>query len=286
MAAMRRLPTLLLLAATAAADDAVPSRLADLEAARKITLDPGAESRVHAAVDALVATRDVRAVAPLSAYLAHTIAEERRLFEAVHALQVALATAFDRVEVLDGELKQLALKEKAGDASVGPAIAQREEERRNRQREVEQREQQLGRAGKNVEYLRDLRRRLRDGCVEVLKGLEGESADQGVAGVLISLRATDREQALHLVHILGACGLPQAELPLLDLLGHSDEAVRNSALFSLASRGSRRSAEALVELWQRDPERSGTTVSHALSMAAGRRLATVEEARAWAASLP
>ena len=58
-----------------------------------------------------------------------------------------------------------------------------------------------------------------------------------------------------------------------------------AAASALARLKTKRGTEALLKLWERDPEGVGPHVRHALSMAAGERLDDLDAARAWAATL-
>jgi hypothetical protein len=286
---MRRLLLLpFLLTGVAAAGDAFEERLRAFDEARPFALEPGGQARVNPAVEALVATGDIRAVGPLATYLLEAITAERRLKEGAHKTQQELADALARVETLTADLKRLELKEKAGDRTVGPAIEKRADERARREREFERLQKKLERIDRTITFLRELRERLADGCATVLKGLAGERVDAGVAGLRRSLDVADREQALFLVRILAASGLPHAEEQLLEILTHpkADEAVRRRAQYALAAHLSRRGAEALLLLWEREPDALGEHARHVLSLAARRRLESVVEARAWVATLP
>jgi hypothetical protein len=88
------------------------------------------------------------------------------------------------------------------------------------------------------------------------------------------------------VRILGESGVESAEEQLLEILSapKADEAVRLQAQYALGSHLTRRGAEVLLRLWERDPK--SDYPRHVLSVAARRRLETIEDARAWVASLP
>lgn len=287
MAAMRRL-LLLLLPAVALAADAFDARLQAFEEARKATLEPGGQARVYPAVEALVATKDVRAVAPLASYLLQTITSERSLLEDVRKTQKDVADALARAEDLARELKQLELKEKAGDHTVGPQIEQRSSERMKCQREAERRMKDIEQTDRTVGFLRELRGRLADDCIALLQGRTGEEAAAGIRGVCRALDRADHDQGLLLVRILAAGGIAQAEEQLVEILADrkADDAVRLKAEYALAGQLTRRGAEAILRLWERDPARAGDNARHILSTAAKKRLATIEEARAWIATLP
>jgi len=288
MAAMRRILPLLAAAAVAVADDAFPLRLQAFEEARAFTLEPGGQAKVYPAVEALVATGDARAVSPVSSYVLETITSERRLLEDARRIQKEMGETMERLEAVSRELAQLDLKEKAGDRTVGPAIEQRKSERMLLERQNERRMKEVEQIDRTIGFLRELRGRLVDDCVALLKGRKGDEAATAVAGVRRALDVADKEQALVLVRIFAASDLAEAEDQLLDILAapKADRAVRLRAQYALARHLSRRGAEALVRLWEREPTRAGVHAQHVLSLAAKKRLATIEEARAWIATLP
>jgi len=288
MAAMRRLLPILLLSSLAVAEDIFPVRLAAFEAARRVTLEPGAQARVYPALEDLIATKDVRALAPLAGYLMETFKLEHASYDDIRETQQVAARAYERVEVLSRELMQLDLKEKAGDQNVGPAIEERVEERQRLEREFNELKGRVESIGRTIEFLQELRGRLANGCVSVLKSLDHMQIEAGIAAVRQKLDVADREQALFLVRILGDSDVAEAEDDLLEILTHPkvDAAVIRQAQYSLAAHLTRRAADALAQLWERDPEGLGAHARHVLSLAAKKRLSSLEEAREWIATLP
>jgi hypothetical protein len=287
MGPMRRL-TILLLSAAAVADDGFPQQLQVFEEARKFTLEPGGQAHVYPALEGLVATKDVRAVGPLAAYLLETITSERLLLEQAHKLYGKMEDSAHRLEVLARELKQLDLKEKAGDRTIGPLVEQKKAEQaacasegRLLQKDVEQIDRTVG-------FLQELRQRLAEGCVTLLQGRTGDEAAEGIRGVCRALDRADHDQALLLVRILGAKGVGGSEDQLVEILSDHKvgDAVRMKAAYALVPRLTRGGAGAILKLWERDPRRLGASASHVLSLAAKKRLATIEDARAWIATLP
>lgn len=287
MAAMRRL-LLLCLPAVALAEDAFQERLKAFEAARAFTLEAGGQAHVYPAVEALAATGDIRAVAPLAAYLLDTIMSERHLLADARKTQKEAAESSALAETLLKELKQLELKEKAGDRTVGPAIEQRTTERARAQHQYDQLMKVLEQMDRTIGFLRELRGRLADGCISLLKERKGADAATGIEGVRRALDPADRDQGLFLVRILGESDVEQAEGQLLEILSapKADDAVRLRAQYALAKHLTRRGAETLLRLWERDPERAGEHARHVLSLAAKKKLDTLADARAWVASLP
>jgi hypothetical protein len=270
------------------AEDAFQERLKALDEAKSFTLEAGGQARVYPAVEALAATGDVRAVAPLAQYLLDTITNERRLVEESKNTHRDMADLTTRSEALTNDLKRLELKEKAGDHAVGPAIERCMSERLQCQRRRDDLMKGLEQVDRTIRFLRELRERLARDCAGLLKGRAAAEAATGIEGVRRALDPADREQGLFLVRILAASDLDRAEEQLLEILSapKADASVRTQAQYALAKHLSRRGAETLLRLWERDPERSGEQVRHVLSLAAKKRLETVDDARAWIATLP
>jgi hypothetical protein len=285
---MRRLLLPLLLAGVAVAADELAPRLQAFEEARKHTLEPGGQATVYPAFEALVAVGDVRAVAPIASYILETIQSDRRLLDDGRKVQAEMAEASARVEVLKHELEQLDLKEKAGDRTVGPEIEKRVSEQMTLQRKRDQLEKNLDQIDRTLLFLRELRGRLADGCVALLKGKKGEQAAVGISGVRHALDVADKDEAFVLVRIFGDSDLDEAEDQLLEILAapKADPAVRMRTQYALVHHLSRRGAEALLRIWEEDPDGAGAHAQHVLSLVAKKRLGTLDEARAWIATLP
>ena len=276
----------LLLAALAAADDRFPERLGAFEEARKATLEPGGQASVNPAVEALAATKDIRAVAPFAAYLLETLTEERRIVADQRKLQKEIADLASRGEALAGDLKRLEFKEKAGDRTLGPVIERTVTERAQCLQGADQHLKSYEQMDRTVAFLRELRGRLADNCAMLLKGRKGAEAAAGIEGVRRPLDVADRELGLLLVRILATSDAEGVEEQLLEIMSapKADDAVRMRAQYGLANHLTRRGAETLLRLWERHPK--DERPRHVLSAAAKKRLATIEDARAWVATLP
>jgi hypothetical protein len=287
MSAMRPIAVLLLVAAGAAAQDRFTETLKRFQKAAAQLAGPGARAKVYPAVEELVATGDVRAVKPLLILLVSTYQTEAGLFKANKALRRRGADAVERAMTLEKELKYLRLKEKAGDASAGPEIQKRVEEFDEKTRLFDHVREESMRVGRTIDFVRDVREKLAEGCAQVLKGLEGEQRNVGLNGARQALDIADREQALFLVRVLRQCGLKEAESHLLEVFAHPkiDDAVMRAVQYAVVPLMTRRGAEALLETWERDPEGRGRHARHALSLAARRNLADLAAARTWAKTL-
>jgi hypothetical protein len=284
---MRRIiPLHLLLAALAAADDRFAERLRAFDEARKATMEAGGQARVNPAVEALAETKDIRAVAHFAAYVLETITEERRVVADQRKLQREITDLGERAEALASDLKKLELKEKAGDRTIGPVIERTVTERTQCLQKFEAHTKSYEQMDRTVAFLRDLRMRLADSCAELLKGRKGAEAAAGIEGVRRPLDLADREQGLIVVRILSSSDAEGVEEQLLEILSapKADDAVRLRAEYGLANHLTRRGAETLLRFWEKDPK--DERPRHVLSAAAKKRLETIEDARAWVATLP
>jgi septal ring factor EnvC (AmiA/AmiB activator) len=276
----------LALAGIAAADDSFAEHLRVFDEARKVTLQAGAQARVNPALEALVGTGDIRAAGPVASYLLETVTNERRLTEDGKKLQKEISESSSRAETLAAELKRLELKEKAGDRTIGPEIERCAAERAQCLARCDQIMKAYEQLDRTTTFLRGLRDRLADACTALLKGRKGAEATAGIEAVRRPLDPADREQGLLLVRILASSGIEGVEEQLLDIVSapKADAAVRLRAQYGLANHLTRRGAESLLRAWEDEPENERPR--HILSVAAKKRLETIEDARTWVATLP
>jgi len=284
---MRPIALLLLVAAAASAQDPFAATLERFDKAVARTIEPGAHAKVNAAVEELVATGDVRAVEPLLRQLVATYEHEGVLFKAIKEAQRIGADALERENAIGTALGFLRVKEKAGDSTVGPAIQKLTDEQGEKRRLFSEKREESARLDRISVFVRELREKLLVGCVRVLKGLEGETVAAGLASARRMLDVANRDQALVLVRVLRMSGAKEAEAHLLEILAQPkvDGAVLRAAQYAVAPLMTRRGAETLLGVWERDPEGRGRHARNALSMAAKRNLGDLEAARAWVASL-
>jgi hypothetical protein len=287
MGAMRPIAPVLLLLAVASAQDPFAAVLERFEKAVTQTLKPEGHAKVDPAVDELVATGDVRAIEPLLRQLVATYEREDTLYKALRDVQRSGAEAGERATELDEELGFLRLKEQAGDASVGPKIRKILDEQEKLARVFHDTREATVRLEHTVTFVQELREILLKGCARVLNGLKGEKFAAGLESLRRSLDLANRDQALVMVRLLRMSATTQAEPQLLDILADekADGAVLRAAQYALAACMTRRGAETLLRIWERDPEGRGKHARNALSLAAKRNLADLEAARAWVAGL-
>lgn len=291
-----RVTPLFLLAATVFAQDG-DGRKADpfvtamrvFELAKEKTTKPGARAVVHPAIDGLVKTHDPRAIQPLCAYLNETRVLEPVIAAQGKKLQRVGAAAQERMQVLQRELSQLRLKERAGDTRAGPQIERRVNEMRELAATFEETVERVRRTDLQLDFVVKLRERLARGCSTVLANAKNsDAADAGLTQLRRALDIADHVQALYCVRILRDSKQAAAEEHLLQVFAHpkADDAVTRATIHALTKVLTKRGARALLDRWQSDPKRYGPEVQHALSSVARARLADPAAAEKWVNSLP
>jgi len=288
MAPMRASIAALALCAAAAAEepakpDAFPPILAEFEAHRATAFDAGARSTIFPALEALTATRDVRAVGPIASVLADAIRADPRLQEAFRTVQKRGAAARDQLDSIGKELTLLEEREKAGATDVGPRIQRLEQERATLSRVFEQVQLEVGDLDRRKLYLDEFREKLSVACSQILGGLAAEQAERAILAVRGSLELSDPTESLHLVRILRDSKLPQASRHLVEIFEHPKAPVpaRAAAASAAVALGDRDAWRAAVRLWRRDPEGAGPQVQVALSLVAKRPMVSPDDAEAW-----
>jgi len=267
--------------------DPFVTRLQVFDTATRDLTRPGARGSVNPAIDGLVESKDVRAVAPLAALVPRSEAVEKEVLSMLRKQQRIGLEAHERIEVLERELELLRLKERAGDTTVGPEIQRRLDEKKEKERFFEERRSRSEHLARVLVFLREVRDRAADGCATILRECDADQVGAGFTRLREVFDVAATSQGLFLVRILRQSARPEAEAHVLDVLAHpkADPAVIRAATFALSGGLTRRGAETLLGLWERNPSSMGERVSHVLGLVARERLETIEEARAWVASL-
>jgi len=287
MGGMRAVLLVLPLACLALAEDTFPVRLRTFEEAREKTLEPGSADSIMRAVEDLIATGDERAVSPLLKYLAETFVLENKIIDRRKASETQRIASTNSKRNLMRDLDFLRAKERAGDDAVGPEIVKRVATMRKLERSLEEAQEQKFFAREALDLVRGVRKKLAAGVTTMLKGLAAEKAGIAVSEASRALDATRREQAIYLVAILRDSARPEAEGPLLEIIANPkvDAAIVRGAQYALVRIMTRKGAEALLRLWEKDPDGRGKNVAHVLSLVARRKLEGPEDARKWVATL-
>jgi hypothetical protein len=285
---MRSLWLLLLCVAPLAAQDELPAPFEAFGKARAAFAAEGGREDLLAALRNLEELGDARAIEPVAAALAGSIGLERRLLEEGQEEQRRGADAQDRLVGLQGEIKLLRQREQAGATGIESQIRERlaeaeRLERTSRKAQVEW--ERLRLRAQEVSLVRDA---YVGACGRMLaKAGDSEAGREGIATLRRHLDASRSDHVLHLVRVLRVSGLESGAPCLIEVLSDPQVAdgVARGAISALARLRTRAGALALVGIWERDPEGLGVQVRHALSMAARKRIADPEEAKAWAAEL-
>ncbi|MGH7162029.1 MAG: hypothetical protein ACREID_00990, partial [Planctomycetota bacterium] len=224
---------------------------------------------------------------PLARLLAEAMREQERVEEKVKRVQKRGADARERMLALDKEIAQLEMKERAGSADLGPQIEQRIRDKELALRDFDQVQLAVEDLSRQLAWTKELREKLAGICSAILRAQADATAAEGIAALRGALDVAVREEALFLVRILRAAESRAAAPALVDILSHpqADPGCVRAASFALAPLKDRSGTEALIRLWEREPETHGPYLRECLSIASGRRLETVAEARTWAATL-
>jgi len=136
--------------------------------------------------------------------------------------------------------------------------------------------------------VREMREKLAAGLIVVLQAQEQEDGKRKCRDAVTgALDAADPQQSLFLIRILRESALPGATEFLIAMLGdpRTTAPARRRAISALAKIGDPVGIDALLKVWERDPDGEGARVCMLLGLAAKRQLKSLEDARAWAATL-
>ncbi|MGQ0614036.1 MAG: hypothetical protein ACT4PV_09895 [Planctomycetaceae bacterium] len=253
------------------------------ESVQETAFEPGAHGRVYPALEALLETRDVRALAPVAAMLSGVLRIDAQ-FQTLHrTVQKRGAAVRDRADGVEKELNLLREREKAGATDVGPRIQALQEEGAQLAIAFRQVEQEVADLGRRGEYLVELRERLARGCVELLAGTKEAEAGPAILVLRQALDLSAREESLYLVRILRESRAAAAAPHLREIFEHPQvfPAAAAAAVAAAAPIADRPTLEALLAVWKRDPEGLGRHVQLALSLLAKRWLESPAQGDAW-----
>ena len=285
---MRLACSLLLLAASVLAEDRYAAALQVFESARAEFAATGAQARLVPALQRLTALKDMRAMGPLAKALLETMTLENALREEARSVQARGAEAMDRTIALRQELEMLRKRERAGATDVAQQIHEREQELRSQTAIFERARTETERLDRRKRFALDLRSALAASAGTLLaEADDAESVEAGMRKLRQLLDVAQHEECLYLIGILRASDAKASAAHLIDILNHpkADEASVRAAASALARLRTRTGVDALLKLWERDPDGMGVNVRHVLSLAAERNLADLDAARGWAATL-
>jgi len=287
MAPMRVPLILLALGAVSLAQDPFDAAFKEFESIRDDFAASDARPKVIPAVDALVATGDARAAGPLAAFLVATLDKEAKTRETIRDVEAKGADAYGRMQVLEKQIDALERRIKAGQTKLTPERDRLLEERDAKVRAYHAVRGEVSRMSEGLPWLQELREAIAKGCEGVLQGLSGEALESAFAAVREQLALDDQRQALYLVRMLRNARKPESDRHLIAILDSpkATRATLRATISALSVALTPAGAEALMQLWERDPEGSGAQVRHALSMAARRDLASIDEAKKWIGTL-
>jgi hypothetical protein len=284
---MRSAFLLLCIAGVAIAQDPFSDGLTHLQAARKSLFTTGTRAEILPAIERFVELKDARCVKPLVEFLVATMTDEGVLHKKSASLEAARDEAMVRLEALDRELALLRRRVESGAADLGPVIEKRKAEHGRQERSFFSSREELARIGNQVGLVREMREKLAAGLVLVLQVQVDEDAKRkGRDAVTAAIDVADQQQSLFLIRILRGSALPGATKILIAMLEdpRTTAPARSRAISAIAKIGEADGVNALIRIWERDPEGEGARVRILLSLTAKRQLKSLEDARAWAAT--
>lgn len=285
------LALLLLLPGAVLAEDKYQGAHDSFMARRPFFYQAGARSQAYPAVEALIATKDPRAIMDLAEEIPVSMKADEQVRKLVHAEQQLGNEAVLAASALAKHIGFLNDKLKAGGADDGE-LAKKKEERAAAERTFETVVKNVRDFEARLEYIAELRHKLATGAVSLSKTLRGDAAVRILPRVRAAFDVRDREQGLYMLQIIGACPDPAAVAQLIAILEEpkAPRATVRGAARALAPRKDPVGTKALIALWRRsakrDPDPYGKQIRAALSLAAGQQLADPAAAEKWAVSLP
>ena len=123
-----------------------------------------------------------------------------------------------------------------------------------------------------------------DNITVVLFKVEGDEARKSLEVLDEMLGHPDTSRSLFYIRLLRKSGLPGGAPRLITILNDPQRPLvaRRRAIAALADLGEPEGLDALIALWEREPDGAGRQIRHVLSLAAKRQLESPEDARAWA----
>jgi len=268
-------------------ESAFSKAMREFEAARPTAFDPGARATIDPAIEALEAAKDGRAAGPLAELLVATFREDERIRGVARVTQQRGAKANERMRTIDQNLRDLEILEKAGRTDVSPEILRLKEERARQEALFQEVELEVGDLVRQSNRTKSFRDKLVGACESVLRDASPETLPAAVAGLRGALDVAIQEQASILVRAFAARHKEDIAPALREILVHpkASKATILSACLALSEFRIREDLERLLDLWRGDPEWFGPHMRETLCRAAGRNLASFDEAVAWVGTL-
>lgn len=285
---MRPLLLLLLPAVAAIAEDPFEITLRVFSEARPRAFAPGSKSSIYPAVEAMVESRNPRAVEPLSLFLVDCIQAGDQIREQARKSQRRGADAFSKSQDLERELTVLRVREKSGATDVGPAIASRESELRENDSIFRSVAEEVGRLDRLVSFSSELRSKVAQGLAQLIGSLGEEKGAGAIAEVRRILDVAETQQSLSLVAILRESGLRAAAPHFAEVLQHpkAGTGTRRQAISGLGAVADAAGMREILRIAESEGDPLCAHALHVIGLAARQPLHSAAEARAWIQTLP
>ena len=222
----------------------------------------------------------------LAKFIQATFNDETAMKDEMRGIKKKGRVAFEDIERLKREIAHLKHRESAGATGLGPQITKREVSLRSAAETLELAKNDTFRLDRLSDVLRAQRDLAASGCSTILSRLDSKMFAQGVAGMRSEIVVEHRDPSLLVVHMLRRSGKPDASSALLEIFSHpkTQVEVRVEAACAVASLRDKESMRTLVDRLLVDKAIEKKRILHALSRAAGKKLATLDDAKTWLAS--
>jgi len=254
--------------------------------ARRDPYSASGRGRMERAIALLGKDGSVASIRALGEFLQRTFADEVQLSAEVDEIKKIGRVAHDDNLRISRELSHLKQRERAGATGLGPQIAKREDRMQSNAAALNNAKSQTVRVDRVFGVVRNHRVHGAKACIAILGRLDAEAFSRAVASMRSTLVVDKRGPSLLLVHALRRSKRVEGSAALLEIFSHPKtvDSVRIEAACAIAILGDKASMRELVTRLIRNKNVNPKRPLHALSRAAGKKLATLEEAKTWLAA--
>lgn len=258
--------------------------------ARRDPYSASGRGRMERAITLLSKDGNVESIRALGVFLQGTFLDAAQLLLDLREIQRVGRVAHDDAGRIGRELEHLRQRERAGATGLGPQIAKREELVVTNARVLEEAKAKTARVERVLDVIDRQRLVTAEACTTILVRADPKAFPRTIAALRSTLVVDQRGPSLFLVHALRRSKRVEASAALLEVFSHPKTLVqvKVEAGCAIATLGDKSSMRELVKRLARvkslDKNSPGQKrVLHALSRAAGKKLATLDEASTWLA---
>ena len=273
----------MLLASTAFAGEKEANEM--FARASKDPVSEAGRGRMAQAITEIESEGGARSVAILGKFLRETFRGTEKLLAEMREIKKQGALAFGAVDKLGREVEQLKHRRDSGATDLDAEIEEREAKIRRAVDEFEKAKYKSRALGELVRQWGSTRQACARACSRILARVPSAQVASAVESLRASTDLSADDQSLLLVWILRRANRPEASPALLDIFGEpkTPAPTRVEAACAVAALGDLESMRALVDRLDRLDEVAHKRVLAALSLAAHKRLSSLDEVKAWLA---